>query len=186
MNRFALALATAAALTVTTTPTAVAAGGTDTSRAAAERAAVYRATARYHRHSEAVKAGYVPDRYCVADPAGTGSLGYPHFNHSLDNSVDPARPTALFYEDDGHGGKRLTGVEWVVFDRDGSLATDDDRPSLLGKPFTGPQRGRFPGQPVHYALHLWLWKKNPRGAFEPFNPAVRCLPGTTRPKPHTP
>lgn len=92
-------------------------------------------------------------------------------------------PTALFYEDDKKGGKRLVGVQWLVYDRDQNLATSDDRPALFGKPFKGPQRGNFPGQPIHYALHLWLWKKNPLGEFETYNPAVSCRPGTVRPTP---
>ncbi|MFF4319318.1 hypothetical protein [Streptomyces sp. NPDC001568] len=176
------ALATAASLATLAAVAAPAATGADTARAAADRAATYRATAPFQRHASAVKAGYVPDKYCV-ERAGAGALGYPHFNHGHDNSVDPAKPAALFYEDDGRGGKRLIGVQWTVFDRDQDVTTDDDRPKLFGIPFKGPQRGNFPGQPVHYALHMWLWKKNPAGTFETFNRAVTCLPGTTRPKP---
>ncbi|MER8092761.1 hypothetical protein [Streptomyces goshikiensis] len=157
--------------------------GPETGEAASALAAVYAATARFQRHEEAVKAGYVPDKYCVTNRSGPGALGYPHFNHKLDNSVDPAHPTALFYEDDKKGGKRLVGVQWLVYDRDQNLATSDDRPTLFGKPFKGPQRGNFPGQPIHYALHLWLWKKNPLGEFETYNPAVSCRPGTVRPTP---
>ncbi|MGW6822505.1 hypothetical protein [Streptomyces sp. NPDC055005] len=174
------------ALTAAAGPTvASAASGADTGRAAADRAVTYRATAPFLRHAGGVKAGYVPDKYCVADPAGTGALGYPHFNHAYDNSVDPAKPAALYYEDDGRGGKRLTGVQWLVYDKDQDLTTDGDRPKLFGRSFTGPLRGHFPGQPVHYALHMWLWKENPKGTYETYNPAVTCLPGTTRPKPRT-
>ncbi|MET9323460.1 hypothetical protein ABZX75_25195 [Streptomyces sp. NPDC003038] len=176
----ALVLTTAASLALASFAAPHAA---DKGKSAADRALTYRATAPYKWHLNAVKAGYVPDKYCVTDRAGSGALGYPHFNHALDNSIDPAKPAALFYEDDGRGGKRLIGVQWMVYDRDQDLSTDDDRPTLFGVPFKGPQRGHFPGQPVHYALHLWLWKKNPKGAFQTYNPAVTCLPGTTRPKP---
>ncbi|MFC9292912.1 hypothetical protein ACFTWH_05895 [Streptomyces sp. NPDC057011] len=179
VRSLALVLTTAASLALA--PAATPASHDDPGRAAADRALTYRATARYQQHDNAVRDGYVPDKYCVADRAGSGALGYPHFNHAYDNSLDPAKPAALFYEDDGHGGKRLVGVQWLVYDRDQNLATDDDRPALLGVPFTGPRPGNFRGQPIHYALHLWLWKKNPRGEFETFNPAVKCLPGTTRP-----
>ncbi|RSS84073.1 hypothetical protein [Streptomyces sp. WAC06614] len=181
-RRVALALTLTAAVTLPSAVAAPTAAGADNATTAAQRAAVYRATARYLRHADGVKAGYVPDKYCV-ERAGQGALGYPHFNHALDNSLDPAKPAALFYEDDGRGGKRLVGVQWLVYDRDQDLTTTDDRPSLFGTPFKGPQRGNFPGQPIHYALHLWLWKKNPKGVYETFNTAVRCLPGTTRPKP---
>lgn len=152
---------------------------------AADQAATYLGTAGYQSHANAVKAGYVPDKYCVADRAGSGALGYPHFNHAYDNSLDPAKPAALFYEDDGRGGKRLVGVQWLVYDQDQNPATDGDRPTLFDTPFTGPRRGNFPGQPVHYALHFWLWKANPKGAYETYNPAVTCRPGTVRPKPST-
>ncbi|MFD9522948.1 hypothetical protein [Streptomyces sp. NPDC059979] len=204
-RRLALALTAAASLTLaaltappassnaasSTAASSIGAGsgigagiGTGTGRALADRAIVYAATAPYQVHGKAVAAGYVPDTYCVFDRAGgTGALGYPHFNHAYDNSVDPAKPAALYYEDDGRGGKRLVGVQWLVYDRDQKLTTDDDRPTMFGTAFKGPKPGNFPGQPVHYALHLWLWKKNPSGLYATFNPAVRCLPGTTRPTP---
>ncbi|MFD4244314.1 hypothetical protein ACFWP3_22345 [Streptomyces sp. NPDC058525] len=143
------------------------------------RAAV--SSSRYLREPAATAAGYVPDRYCVADPAGAGAVGYPHFNHAYDDSLDPAKPAALLYEDDAEGRRRLVALEWVVMDRDGKVETDDDRPSLFGQPFKGPIPGRFKGQKVHYALHVWLWKPNPAGLFATFNPDLRCRPGTTRP-----
>ncbi|MFE9930921.1 hypothetical protein [Streptomyces sp. NPDC005533] len=188
----ALALTAAASLTLAAVAAPAAASGVPprpaadadggTGRAVAARAVVYKATAKYQVHANAVAAGYKPDKYCVVDKAGgTGALGYPHFNHAYDNSLDPAKPAALYYEDDGRGGKRLVGVQWLVYDRDQKLTTDDDRPTLFGVPFKGPKPGNFPGQPVHYALQLWLWKDNPGGLFQTFNPAVTCLPGTTRP-----
>jgi hypothetical protein len=30
------------------------------------------------------------------------------------------------------------------------------------------------GLPPFYALHAWLWKDNPSGHFEPWNPKVKC------------
>ncbi|MER5729860.1 hypothetical protein ABT084_16225 [Streptomyces sp. NPDC002138] len=184
----ALAAAAALALAAVTAPASASASpaGTGTGRADTDRATAYRATAPFQQHALAVKAGYVPDKYCIEDRAGSGALGYPHFNHAYDNSVDPAKPAALFYEDDGRGGKRLVGVQWVVYDRDQDATTDQDRPKLFGRSFTGPHLGHFPGQPIHYALHLWLWKKNPAGTFATYNPAITCLPGTTRPKPPPP
>ncbi|UQX02447.1 hypothetical protein [Streptomyces sp. RerS4] len=187
-------LALAAAATLAAAPSAPAAHAHAPAPApaprlipAAQLALAYKATAKYHRHAAAVAAGYVPDKYCVVNPSGgTGALGYPHFNHAYDGSVDPAKPTALLYEGDGAGHWRLVGLEWMVVDRDGREDTDDDRPSLFGEPFRGPLPARYKGQKVHYSLHLWLWKDNPAGRFEPFNPSVVCLPGTTRPRPVVP
>jgi hypothetical protein len=30
------------------------------------------------------------------------------------------------------------------------------------------------GLAPHYDLHVWVFRQNPNGAFEPFNPAVSC------------
>ncbi|MEU3468218.1 hypothetical protein ABZ716_09825 [Streptomyces sp. NPDC006687] len=181
-------LALAAAVTLAAAPSAPAAAAPSSrTTPSAQLALAYRATARYHRHSAGVAAGYVPDQYCVVDPnGGPGALGYPHFNHAYDGSLDPAKPTALLYEGDGKGHWSLAGLEWMVVDKDGRTDTDDDRPSLFGQPFKGPLPARYKGQKVHYSLHLWLWKDNPSGRFEPFNPKVACRPGTTRPRPVAP
>ncbi|GAA0303825.1 hypothetical protein GCM10010302_48020 [Streptomyces polychromogenes] len=184
-----LPLALAAAATLAAAPSAPAAAGAPRPRLtpSAQLALAYRATAKYHEHRAGVAAGYVPDQYCVVDPnGGPGALGYPHFNHAYDGSVDPAKPTALLYEGDGKGHWNLVGLEWMVVDKDGRTDTDDDRPSLFGEPFKGPLPARYKGQKVHYSLHLWLWKDNPSGRFEPFNPKVVCQPGTTRPRPAAP
>ncbi|WP_330331963.1 hypothetical protein OHS33_21095 [Streptomyces sp. NBC_00536] len=177
------ALALAAATALTLSPTTATATTATTPTADLARASL--ASRRYLREQEALTAGYPSDTYCIANKAGPGALGYPHFNHANDGSLDPERPAALFYEDDGHGGRRLVALEWMVKDRDGKMETDDDRPSMFGQPFEGPLPSRFPGQGVHYSLHLWLWKANPDGRFATHNPRVRCLPGTTRP-PKTP
>lgn len=181
----ALALAAAAALTAPAGPAAASPGphpGAHTRSAGwldLTRATL--ASSRYLGEPASTAAGYVPDRYCVSDPAGGGALGYPHFNHAYDNSLDPEKPAALLYEDDASGRRRLVALEWVVMDRDGKVETEDDRPSLFGQPFKGPIPGRFKGQKVHYALHVWLWKPNPAGLFATYNPEVHCRPGTTRP-----
>jgi hypothetical protein len=36
--------------------------------------------------------------------------------------------------------------------------------------------GHNPTMPVHYDLHVWIWKANPSGLFAPFNPALSCTP----------
>ena len=72
-----------------------------------------------------------------------------------------------------NGRRRLAAVEWYHLDADQNLATDVDRPSLFGRPLLGPMIHE-PGTPVHYDVHVWLFKHNPRGVFAPFNPAARC------------
>ena len=73
-----------------------------------------------------------------------------------------------------HGNRELVGVEYWKRDADGSLATDNDRPSLFGRAFDGPMPGHNPTMPVHYDLHVWLWRANPAGVYSPTNAAVKC------------
>ena len=53
-------------------------------------------------------------------------------------------------------------------------ATDDDRPSIFGRPFDGPMLGHAPGMPIHYDLHVWVAERNPEGLFAQWNPAIAC------------
>ncbi len=40
-----------------------------------------------------------------------------------------------------------------------------------------PDGNRF-GLPAFYSLHAWIWKHNPSGTFEPWNPQVQCATQT--------
>ena len=132
--------------------------------------AVRALTARYSDPRAAVADGFAATQQCV--PA----MGYHYVNFSqLDGRLEPSRPEALSYAD-GPEGHVLIGAEWIVVDRDQDLATDDDRPSLFGRPFDGPMPGHGPGMPIHYDLHAYAWVDNPNGAFAPWNPSVACNP----------
>lgn len=133
------------------------------------------ATARYHDVSLALRDGYVPVGHCE-EAAGLGAMGshYLHPGLAADTVVDPRRPEVLLYESQRNGRLRLIGVEYFVADADQDLATDDDRPSLLGHEFDGPMLGHEPGMPVHYDLHAWVWRHNPSGTFAIWNPRVDC------------
>jgi hypothetical protein len=133
------------------------------------------ATARYHSFDQAEKDGYtVVGEPCVAAPPG--AMGIHAINPALlaDPAIDPLRPEMLLYLPRGNGKLELVGVEYLRFDADGDLATDDDRPSLFGQPFDGPMEGHTPTMPAHYDLHVWLWKDNPSGLFAMFNPSLTC------------
>ena len=69
---------------------------------------------------------------------------------------------------------RLGAVEYFQADADGDLNTDDDRPFMFDLPFDGPMFGHEPGMPVHYDLHVWLYRHNPAGLFAMWNPRVSC------------
>ncbi|MEU3245099.1 MULTISPECIES: hypothetical protein [unclassified Streptomyces] len=172
--RTALALATAvtASLTLAAVP-APAAGGPVDPTAARGLSKAYAASAKYLDESAALADGYVPYP-CSADPAGHGAMGHHYFNESRYGSLDPAKPGALLFEDGPDGRRRLAGVEWIVVDADQNLKTSGDRPSLFGQKFEGPMPGHYRGMPVHYDLHVWLWKHNPNGLFNRWNPRVSC------------
>ena len=169
MRRSASVFAATIAITlgyVSVAPPGVAQDGLD---------AVRKATARFHSITQAERAGYEAEPVCVAHPTA-GGMGVHAINGALmgDPAVDATRPEIILYEPQEDGKLTLIGVEYLVFDADQDLGTDADRPSLFGVPFDGPMPGHFPGMPVHYDLHVWVWRDSPTGTFVPFTPAVEC------------
>ncbi len=136
---------------------------------------VRQATTKYHDEGKAIADGYVRTDHCVSVP-GLGGMGYHYVNPALigDPSIDPLKPEVLLYAPTDNGERKLVAVEYLAFDADGDLSTDDDRPKLFGVPFNGPMEGHEPGMPVHYDLHAWIFQGNPDGVFADFNPKVRC------------
>lgn len=124
----------------------------------------------------AIAAGYVPTDVCVADPE-LGGMGY-HYVHPGyigDEVIDPTKPEVLVYHDGPNGELRLGAVEWLRFDADQDLGTDDDRPFLFDTyPFDGPMEGHEPGMPKHFDLHVWLYRHNPAGELIGYNPRISC------------
>jgi hypothetical protein len=135
---------------------------------------VKRATAKYRDVRLAVRDGYVPTDECYGVP-GRGVMGFHYANPALIlNTVDNIRrPDILIYLPSKDGRRRLVAVEWYHLDADQDLSTDHDRPRLFDRPFDGPMIHE-PGTPVHFDLHAWLFKHNPKGVFAPFNPAAHC------------
>jgi hypothetical protein len=118
--------------------------------------------------------------YVVASPCIPGE-GVHYITQSLaqDAVVEPSRPELLIYAVGADRRLRLVAAEYWKADADGNKATTGDRPTLFGHPFDGPMDGHAPGMPVHYDLHVWLFKENPKGLFTAQNPTVGCpaLPG---------
>ena len=138
--------------------------------AGADLAELGRVIAPYRDQSAAFAAGFRPSGPCAELP-GVGAMGVHWVNgERMSGPPDPARPPILLYGTDG----RLLGAEFLVPDSDQDLTTDEDRPSLFGRPFDGPMPGHEPGMPVHYDLHLWVHEANPDGVFNPWNPRVGC------------
>ena len=98
----------------------------------------------------------------------------------LTTDLDPAKPQVLVYAPDRHGGLHLAALEYVVFKDAWDAAHPGTMPSLFGEDFMetpAPNRYEIP---AFYALHVWLYRYNPTGLFEPFNPRVSCGPGEAR------
>ena len=140
--------------------------------AGAAMAQVRRDLAPYADYRRALADGFVPVSECTESPAG--AMGVHFLNPSRAMSpVDPTKPAILLYLPT-ETGYRLMGAEWFQADADQDRTTDDDRPSLWGRPFDGPMLGHEPGMPIHYDLHVWLFTANPDGVFAPWNPSVSC------------
>ncbi|WP_156724977.1 hypothetical protein [Streptomyces apocyni] len=167
-----LALAALTSMTLTAAPAHAGDGDPkDAGKVSVELARAIAGTAKYHYEPLALKDGFVPDAVCVESPEG--GMGFHYINEANIGSLDPAKPAALLYEEK-NGKRKLVAVEYLVYDADQDLGTDDDRPTLFNQPFDGPMPGHFPGMPVHYDLHVWLYKSNPNGKFAEWNPRVSC------------
>src|SRR5688572_18806763 len=141
----------------------------------AQRAVLLQATWRFQDVDRAVAAGYQPTEDCVP------GMGYHYVHPALagDVNIDPTLPEILVYVRSGDDGMRLAALEYFRVDADGKKSTYEDRPTLFGHPFDGPMDGHpvppgAPPMPVHYDLHVWLYRYNPTGELRPDNPTVRC------------
>lgn len=129
-------------------------------------AGLRRATAPYHRIAVADDAGWnVPLTGCMELP-GTGGMGYHFGNGGLIDAVpEEFAPELLVYEPKKNGELKLVAVEYIVpFD----LWTNEEPPSLHGIEY---HRNEAFGL---WVLHAWVWKNNPAGMFEDWNPTVSC------------
>jgi hypothetical protein len=136
-----------------------------------------KSTAAYHDVKKAVAAGYsfrLPDKTgatCIAQPP-QGAMGVHLVNKKLlDGTIDASKPEAMVYAPQKGGKLALAAVEYVVFD---SAWKGSSPPKLFGREFAyTPEPNRY-GLPAFYALHAWIWQKNPSGLLSAWNPQVRC------------
>jgi heme exporter protein D len=137
----------------------------------AELAKVRRATARFHRIEAAQAAGYDlrPNLdYCFDNP-GVGGMGYHYINTDiLDLALNALRPEAMVYTPGRNGQLRLGAVEYIVPAAEWDAAGHAEPPSVLGHPLHLNEKLGV------YVLHAWIWRHNPAGMFEDWNPNVSC------------
>lgn len=147
----------------------------------AELDALRQAMEKYKDYTVAVRDHYLSTVGCVHYDGtkqeghveyAKGAMGVHFANLTIQGELDPMKPNVLIYEPVG-GKLELVAVEWLV-----PLTADTkERPALFGQPFLGPMEGHEPLIPqgfVHYDLHVWLFKDNPLGVFNPVNPDVKC------------
>jgi hypothetical protein len=133
------------------------------------------ATQPFHNLDVALAAGYASFYECT-DEAGKGGMGQHFVKGALveDPALDTLRPEVLVYEPRREGGYRLVAVEYVVL-KEAWLKTHKHGPSLFGQRLALVSAPNRYGLPAFYELHVWLWKTNPRGVFNDWNPRVSCL-----------
>lgn len=138
-------------------------------------AAANLATAGYQDVAVAESAGYVStlgpgegSLGCFEDPT-QGGMGVHYLRADLlDATLDASQPEALVYELDASG--QIVGLvahEYIV---PVDAWTEADPPMLFGQ-----HLHQHPVLPL-YVLHTWIWKDNPSGMFNDWNPAVRLCP----------
>lgn len=142
---------------------------------------VKRATAAYHDVGKAIADGFtlrlpeIGGNTCIVQP-GVGGMGVHMVNTSrLDGVLKPTEPEVLVYDprikQNGTEKLRLVAVEYVIFQ---SAWTGRRPPKLFGRTFDYvPAPNRY-DLPAFFALHAWIWKRNPSGLFYAWNPRVRC------------
>lgn len=115
--------------------------------------------------------GYVStlDSLGCFENTDAGGMGIHYLNESLlDASLDPGQPEALVYELDADGEiTGLVGHEYLV---PLEAWTEETPPALFGIEFH-----EHPVLPF-WILHAWIWKDNPSGMFNDWNPKVRMCP----------
>lgn len=181
-TRLTIGLTTAAALAVTaviavtasSSPSSAAKGDDDGTSAARA------GTAKYHDVSTAKADGFgeLKDAAGIAciDKAGVGAMGIHYVSGSRvgDPREDAATPELVIYEPQKDGKLKLVALEWVVLQQAWADAGNSTPPSLFGQEFTlVPSPNRY-GLPPFFELHAWLWKHNPAGMFEDYNPSASC------------
>lgn len=147
----------------------------DERKPANELIAARKATDKYHDVAQAERDGFQRLGECINKPGAAVGYHYVNFKHVIDREIDPKKPEILIYlPNHSTGGLDLVALEYFKRDVDQDLETNEDNAELFGVPFTGPIPGLTPDQPIHYEMHVWLWRENPEGMFVHFNKELRC------------
>lgn len=162
--------------------------------------AIRAATERFKDVNVALAENYIedPSGQCTTaemegQPAESGAMGIHYFRPDLlgitateprvDGTgiyTDFLNPAILLYEPQADGSLELVGVENLVFKEAWDSAGNTEPPVFSGHTFNemkddpSTEVDEAHGFTPHYDLHVWVYRDNPNGAFEPFNPDVSC------------
>ncbi len=129
------------------------------------------ATAWFRRTTAAQEAGWdLVDGldHCFNNP-GVGGMGYHYINLDiLDLTVNELEPEALVYAPASNGRLKLAAVEFIVPAQAWDDAGNTTPPVAFGQSFHLNESLGV------YVLHAWIWRYNPLGIFEDWNPTVSC------------
>ena len=164
-------------------------------------AEVRAATEKYQDVKVALAEGFIrdPTDMCeTADmmgrPASAGAMGVHYFRPDLLGVTGPPNPrvngtgtytdfrapSILIYEPQADGSMQLVAVENLVFQASWAAAGHASPPTFHGvaydnmrdDPATATDEAH--NFEPHFDRHVWVYRENPNGVFEPFNPAVSC------------
>jgi hypothetical protein len=96
------------------------------------------------------------------------SLAHDIDTANLDLKVDLLHPEAMVYSPGPNGKLELGAVEYIVPTEPWDAAGNTHPPMLMGRHF------HLNEKVCVYGLHAWIWKNNPSGIFEDWNPKVSC------------
>ncbi|MEO7240013.1 MAG: hypothetical protein ABIW16_01310 [Sphingomicrobium sp.] len=158
---------------------------------------------RYQNVRQAIADGYTTDHKCVTAemlgfPARLGAMGLHYVRrgmlglppkpasgpgrvHGTGTHTDFRKPSMLVYEPQPDGSLKLIAVENLVFAAAWhGTAGHQDAPMFHGRAWpllkddAATTVDEAHGWEPHYEQHLWVFRKNPNGAYAPFNPSVTC------------
>jgi hypothetical protein len=136
-------------------------------------------TRKFHKLARALDGGYAElkdaDGIACIDNPGVGGMGVHYVNGDLVGKGRPIlrKPDVLVYDPGKNGHMRLVALEYVVFQK-GWDEKHSNPPKLFGRTFELVPEGNRYGLDPFYELHAWVWKHNPRGMFDDWNPRVTC------------
>ena len=181
MNRSRRRCVGVVAVAVGTLAAVSTAGTTSASAAPDDAAAARRGTSAYHNssvitedHAQWFQLYDLNHITCIDDPAGGMGIHFVNGARLSDPREIASRPEAVIYEPKANGALRLVAVEYVVTKEAWEAAGNTGRPSLFGKRFELVPEGNRYGLPDFYELHAWIWRHNPNGMNEDWNPKVSC------------